>query len=151
MKGSEIRFSLVAASDVSAEVLAQFPALSNLLNVSDQLSRTLIQAEKDNKCVGIALLAYPNRMNALMTEDAKLELLEVSASERLQGVGKAILNAMEAYAATISTTLRIDCALLIGRRPMQSLLSATGYLAPFSNVSEKPTEWVKHLSQARHS
>ncbi len=150
MKDSDIRFSLVTASEVSTELLAQFPTLNDFLNVPDPLSRMLIQAEKDNRCVGIALLAYPNRMNALMVEDAKLELLEVDKSARLQGVGKAILNAMEAYAATISTKLSIDCALLIGRRPMQSLLSSTGYLAPFSNVSEKQTEWVKHLTLSRH-
>ncbi|WP_244556492.1 hypothetical protein [Enterovibrio nigricans] len=91
------------------------------------------------------MLQHPKRHNGVMVELATLTLLEVDEALRLQGIGKSLLNALEAYAATITYELKVDCGAVIGRKPMQALLTNSGYEPPFASGDVKPAQWRKSL------
>ncbi|PMN71813.1 GNAT family N-acetyltransferase [Enterovibrio norvegicus] len=142
---SAISFTLIPTGQVSSELLTRFPALSQLDEISSDQEVPVLVAEKDGATVAVAVLSHAKRHNGIMVENATLTLLEVDQSSRLQGIGKILLNALEAYAATITHELKVDCGAVIGRKPMQSLLTNSGYQPPFASGDAKPTQWKKSL------
>lgn len=142
---SAISFTLLPTGQVTEPLLSRFPSLANLSDTFSDTELPMLVAEKDGEPVAVAVLQHAKRHNGIMVEDATLTLLEVDQASRLQGIGKNLLNALEAYAATIACELKVDCGAVIGRKPMQSLLTNSGYEPPLACGQTKTTAWKKSL------
>lgn len=142
---SAISFTLIPSGQVPESLQCRFPSLAQAYNPDTDKEVPMLVAEKDGVPVAVAVLQHEKRHNGIMVEDATLTLLEVDESNRLQGIGKNLLNALEAYAATIACELKVDCGAVIGRKPMQALLTNSGYEPPFACGETKTTAWKKSL------
>ncbi|KXF79782.1 GNAT family N-acetyltransferase [Enterovibrio coralii] len=140
-----ISFTLIPSGQVPDTLMTQFPSLNTTIEAANDGEFPMLVAKKDGQAVAVAVLQHPKRHNGVMVEQATLTLLEVDEAQRLQGVGKSLLNALEAYAATITYELKVDCGAVIGRKPMQALLTNSGYEPPFANSQIKPAQWRKSL------
>ncbi len=142
---SAISFTLIPTGQVPEYLLSRFPSLANISDTISDLEVPMLVAEKQGEPVAVAVLQHAKRHSGIMVEDATLTLLEVDQASRLQGIGKTLLNALEAYAATVACELKVDCGAVIGRKPMQSLLTNSGYQPPFACGETKTTTWKKSL------
>ncbi|OEE59879.1 GNAT family N-acetyltransferase [Enterovibrio norvegicus FF-454] len=140
-----INLTLIPTGQAPDTLQARFPSLLSLVVPSNDLELPMLVAEKDGVPVAVAVLQHEKRHNGIMVSDATITLLEVDEASRLQGIGKALLNALEAYAATVTHELKVDCGAVIGRKPMQALLAHSGYQPPFACEEAKTTQWKKSL------
>ncbi|EOD80780.1 hypothetical protein RN22_00960 [Grimontia sp. AD028] len=142
---SAISFTLIPSGQVPESLQCRFPSLAKLNDPESTKELPMLVAEKEGEPVAVAVLQHEKRHNGIMVEDATLTLLEVDQASRLQGIGKNLLNALEAYAATVACELKVDCGAVIGRKPMQALLTNSGYEPPFACGETKTTTWKKSL------
>ncbi|WP_028023697.1 GNAT family N-acetyltransferase [Enterovibrio calviensis] len=142
---SAISLTLIPTGQIPETLQARFPSLSVLTDASSDHELPVLVAEKDGEPVAVAVLKHEKRHNGIMVNDATITLLEVDQDSRLQGIGKTLLNALEAYAATVTHELKVDCGAVIGRKPMQALLAHSGYESPFACDDAKTTQWKKSL------
>lgn len=142
---SAISFTLIPSGQFPESLKRRFPSLAqvNAPEVTQEIP--MLVAEKDGEPVAVAVLQHQKRHNGLMVEEATLTLLEVDQASRLQGIGKTLLNALEAYASTVTFELKVDCSAVIGRRPMQALLANSGYQPPFACDDANSMAWKKPL------
>ncbi len=143
---TSINYRLYTKANVPQALLSQFADLDKLLKKEQDRECTLLVAEKEEQPIALALVTYSPRLNGKMLDEVSLQQFEVLASERLQGIAKGLLNAVEAYAATVASALLVDSGAVVGKIAMQSLLSQAGYLSPAEQVFEKTSQWKKSLN-----
>ncbi len=143
---TSIYYHLYTKADVPKKLFSQFDELDKLLEKAQQLECTVLVAEKDKQPIALAFITYQPRLNGKMLDEVSLQQFEVLPSERLQGIAKGLLNAVEAYAATLASALSVDGGTVVGKIAMQSLLSQAGYLSPAEQTGEKTSQWKKYLN-----
>lgn len=142
---SAISFTLIPSGQVPESLQRRFPSLAQMNDPGITQENPMLVAEKDGEPVAVAVLQHQKRHNGIMVEEATLTLLEVDQASRLQGIGKTLLNALEAYASTVTFELKVDCGAVIGRKPMQALLTNSGYTQPFASGNTRSAAWKKSL------
>lgn len=143
---TSIYYRLYTKANVPKAVLTQFAGLDELLEKDQEVECALLVAEKDDQPIALALVTHLPRLSGKMLDEVSLQQFEVLPSERLQGIAKGLLNAVEAYAATVASALLIDGGAVVGKIAMQSLLSQAGYLSPAEQACEKTSQWKKSLN-----
>lgn len=141
-----IQYTLHTEIAVSEHIFTQFPALIDCVQSAlehDELS--LLVAEREGETIAVGVLKHQRRHNGRMLDEATLIQLEVIECSRMQGIAKGLLNAIEAYAATLASSLYVDGGAVFGKKPMQSLLTQSGYLSPAEQPNEKTSQWKKSL------
>lgn len=141
----DIQFELQSSEQISPFLKAEFPQLVDESDGRDGLIRGLMIANYQGSVAGVGVISYQPRFDACLIEEVYLSVFEVAANYRGKGVAKALLNAVEAYAATMSSTLRVNCVDLIGSKEMQRLLESADFKSPSSSTNQKTTQWVKYL------